>query len=428
MKAGFIRLSAEEVAFQRSAVVYASFFLLALFHPPELYAAPPPPRDFYLARALIEQREYQAGARMADSLAGVLPSRLRGRISLLAAEAYLAMGMPDSAKARIEQLPSVYQSDAQFIQCQILARDSQCDALAGEMKSYLKRSVKRPESRLRGDSLLRSCEGNAAYDSLWLHDWYSPAQRFEGELAYHAAHGDWHLMLELLDQYPRRRRERVALQLFRAQALIGIGSYASAASLLASIKPKRATKVRIYALRVEVALRQNKGKSAMKFAQEAYEADAQDPVHEKRLARAFLLNAQYGKAIETLQAYLSLYPQEPEALRLAAQAFELDANYAKALQMIAKALPKVNQPEQAKLYAQRGKILYKMGEFRQALVDLRRAMEIAPEDTVAINCAAQAYVKLNQPREACELLKRHIPPQELPYHPLFSTRCRGRYD
>ncbi len=332
---------------------------------------------YYRAAALVENGHPRAGAQLLDSLLRAKPHAL---YALASAKAWLRARQPDSARQRLASHTLRRENERWLayacLECQLGNAQRGLDHLA----HYLKARRKQDELRIASDTLLRPCMDHPGWDSLWLDAHYSRRAKTEAELHYHATHGDWGVMEDLLDGLTPRQQERAGYAYYRALALRGKGETESALAAAQTAYGKYPERLDVLLLYADLLLTNDKPSRALRALQRYQKTDPHNPHLLPLLARAKAQRELAHEAYQHSRAYMAYYPTGPggelENVHLHIRLCIATGHWAQGLETIARVMPLATIRDKRRLHRARAEILEALGEHKQAEIDYATARSL----------------------------------------------------
>lgn len=360
------------------------------------------PEAYHRALAWQARGWHKAAVQVFDSLLERKPdvAYLRG-----ATTGYLALHLPDSAQARLRQYP-LKATEYLLLRAEVGCATAQPVEGLQALKEYLAAKVKRSEQELQRDTLLRPCQADTAWAALWKESWYTTEQQGLNHLEYLAYKGDWHLLLEELDNSYARLAKRPEYAYLRALALEGIRDLKSALLAAEMATDARPRDVRYGVLRARLMLALGYKRQAEVKLLEYQKRDPHNPELLPPLAWTQLGIGRFPVSYATAQRYLGYYPQDTAMLRCAAIAAARNKQYAQSLNLLARLRPLAAPEQELEVLRLHGDILVIQGDYRQALLDYQEALTRCPQDTALLRRTGMTYLELRDSVAGCKLLER----------------------
>lgn len=158
----------------------------------------------------------------------------------------------------------------------------------------------------------------------------------------------------------------------------------------------------------------------------------QDAEARHHYAEALWQRHERSAALEQIEKAIHLAPDDPNILLQAAQMHIAMGQPVAAGKLIDRAIGA--DPDNAAVWALRGRSRFQSGEFREALADYHRALGLRPDDRHSLLEVAEVYRRLNRPQRALaalQTLSETYPPGEETPQVLYLTglaySATGRY-
>ena len=360
------------------------------------------PEPYHRAVAWHARGWYGAAVQVFDSLLARKAdiAYLRG-----ATVGYLALGMPDSAQARLAKYPMKV-SAYNLLRAEVGCFTGHAEEGLTALRDYLGAKVKESEQALQRDTLLRPCHAAAGWEALWKEEWYTTEQQGVNHLEYLAEKGDWRLLLEELDNTYARLSKRSEYAFLRALALDGIGDRKSALLAAEVASEGRSRELRYALLHARLMSMLGYKRQAEAKLLGFQKRDPANPAILPVLAWVQLGIGRLPVAYATAQRYLAYYPQDTAMLHCAAIAASKNKQYSQALNLLARLHTLAEPPQQIEVLRLRAEILSIQGDYRQAIVDYQEALTHRPQDTALLRGAAMNYFQIRDSVQGCKLLER----------------------
>lgn len=360
------------------------------------------PEAYHMAVAWQARGWHKAAVQVFDSL---LTRKADVAYLQGAVVGYLALRLSDSAQARLAQYP-LKTAEYALVRAEVGCATEHHEEGVRALREYLAAKVKRSEQELQRDTLLRPCQATPAWEALWKENWYTPEQQGLNHLEYLAYKGDWHHLLDELDNSYTRLAKRPEYAYLRALALEGIRDLKSALLTAEVATDARPRDIRYGVLRTRLMLALGYKRQAEVKLLEYQKRDPHNPALLPQLAWTQLEIGRLPVAYATAQRYLEYYPQDTAMLRCAAIAAFRNKQYTQSLNMLARLHPLASSAQEWEVLCLRGDVLAIQGEYRQALVDYQEALTHRPQDTALLRRAGMTYLEIRDSVAGCRLLER----------------------
>jgi tetratricopeptide (TPR) repeat protein len=192
-------------------------------------------------------------------------------------------------------------------------------------------------------------------------------------------------------------------------------------------KNRKARGKRALKLAIE-AETENNAQRAEKYYRRALEFRPEHPETNRRAIAFFISRGATNEAVRFASDYVDSNPGDPSAYHLLADAHIADGDNITAVETLDE-LIRIDNGD-ASAYEKRGRVFILNKELQKGILDLRRAVDLAPENGTYIASLGSALTQADRLREAIKLLRRAIKanPESARAHRLLGTALRSEME
>jgi len=317
---------------------------------------------------------------------------------------YLKAGMPREAKVDFMRAESLSQGSGLYGLARCAAAEGDAKSAVSILESHLKSTQRRSEPEIILDDAFNKIESSPEWRALWKKDWYRVYERKSWEI-------DHYLKSDLTDRAGEVYAELSALypempvtEYCNARILISRGRYREAAAILARLTSSPdAPSEWLLAL---AAAREGEGShyEAASVYDRLIKAQYPDPVLLLKKSRMLLKSGDREAAKKEMQRYISLDPDNTEALGLLGKTYAEEG-------AIYEALPYLNEnvekhPGEASAFSLRGDAWLAARTWDMAAEDYTMSLDLDPENgQVNLNLGI-SLINSGRSGDACYYLRK----------------------
>lgn len=272
------------------------------------------------------------------------------------------------------------------------------------LEAHLKSPLRKSEPEILLDEAFRPLSSSPEWRALWKKEWYKGYERKSWEIDHYLKSGRSDLAsaayAELFSQYP----EMPVTDFCHARILMSSGRYSDASALLAGITEETGTPAAwLYAL---AEAREGEGSSyaAAAVYERLIRARYPDPGLLLKRARMLLRSGDRDAAKKEMQRYISIDPDNTEALGLIGRTYAEEG-------AIYEALPYLNDnvekhPGEASAFRLRGDAWLASRSWERAAEDYAMSLDLDPDNGTANLNMGVSLINSGRIEEACHYLRK----------------------
>lgn len=349
-----------------------------------------------------------AGRGEATEAAALLPGTadLNGDASLLAVrgDIYLKASMLKEAKSDYMRAESLRQGSGLYGLAKCAAAEGDAKTAVSLLEAHLKSSLRKSEPQIILDEAFKSVSASPEWRTLWKKDWYRGYERKSWEVDNYLRSGRNDLAegayAELASLYP----ELPVTEYCHARILMGSGRYREAADILATVTQGIDTPPSwLYAL---AEAREGEGNpyAAATVYDRLISARTPDPGLLLKKARMLIRSGDRDAAKKEMQLYISIDPDNTEALGLIGRTYAEEG-------AIYEALPYLNEnvekhPGEASAFRLRGDAWLAARTWDRAAEDYTMSLDLDPDNGAVNLSLGIALINSGRSDDACHYLRR----------------------
>ena len=349
-----------------------------------------------------------AGRGEAREAAALLPATadLNGDAALLAVrgDIYIKASMFREAKSDYMRAESLRQGAGLYGLAKCAAAEGDAKTAVSLLEAHLKSDLRKSEPQILLDDAFKPVSSSPEWRALWRKDWYKVYERKSWEIENYIKSGRNDMAegayAELSSVYP----EMPVTEYSHARILMGSGRYREAADILASVTQESDTPAAwLYAL---AEAREGEGNSyaAAMVYDRLISARTPDPGLLLRKARMLIRSGDREDAKKEMQRYISIDPDNSEALGLIGRTYAEEG-------AIFEALPYLNEnvekhPGEASAFRLRGDAWLAARTWDRAAEDYTMSLDLDPENGMVNLNLGIALINSGRSDDACHYLRR----------------------
>jgi len=323
---------------------------------------------------------------------------------VLRGDIFLRASMVREAKADYMRAESIHQGAGLYGLAKCAAAEGDAQRAASLLEAHLKTPLRKSEPEIMLDDAFRPVSTSPEWRALWKNDWYKLYERKSWEIDHYIKSGRADLASaayeELSSQYP----ELPVTEYCHARILINSGRFREASALLANITAGDDTPFSwLYAL---AEAREGEGNSyaAASVYERLINARCPDPGLLLKKARMLLRSGDREAAKKEMQRYISIDPDNTEALGLIGKTYAEEG-------AIYEALPYLNDnvekhPGEASAFRLRGDAWLAARTWDRAEEDYTMSLDLDPENGFVNLNLGIALINSGRSEDACHYLRK----------------------
>lgn len=331
---------------------------------------------------------------------------LNGDAALLAVrgDIYLKASMLREAKSDYMRAENLRQGAGLYGLAKCAAAEGDAKTAVSLLEAHLKSDLRKSEPQILLDDAFKPVSSSPEWRALWRKDWYKVYERKSWEIENYIKSGRNDMAegayAELSSVYP----EMPVTEYCHARILMGSGRYREAADILASVTQESDTPAAwLYAL---AEAREGEGNSyaAAMVYDRLISARTPDPGLLLKKARMLIRSGDRDAAKKEMQRYISIDPDNTEALGLIGRTYAEEG-------AIFEALPYLNEnvekhPGEASAFRLRGDAWLAARTWDRAAEDYTMSLDLDPENGMVNLNLGIALINSGRSDDACHYLRR----------------------
>jgi predicted Zn-dependent protease len=331
---------------------------------------------------------------------------LNGDAALLAVrgDIYLKASMVREAKSDYMRAESLRQGAGLYGLAKCAAAEGDVKTAVSLLEAHLRSDLRKSEPQILLDNAFKAVSASTEWRTLWKKDWYKVYERKSWEIENYLKSGRNDLAegsyAELASLYP----EMPVTEYCHARILMSSGRYREAAEILASVTQDSDTPASwLYAL---AEAREGEGDhyAAATVYDRLISARTPDPGLLLKKARMLIRSGDRDAAKKEMQRYISIDPDNTEALGLIGRTYAEEG-------AIFEALPYLNEnvekhPGEASAFRLRGDAWLAARTWERAAEDYTMSLDLDPDNGAVNLNLGIALVNSGRSDEACHYLRR----------------------
>jgi predicted Zn-dependent protease len=331
---------------------------------------------------------------------------LNGDAALLAVrgDIYLKASMVREAKSDYMRAESLRQGAGLYGLAKCAAAEGDVKTAVSLLEAHLRSDLRKSEPQILLDNAFKAVSASTEWRTLWKKDWYKVYERKSWEIENYLKSGRNDLAegsyAELASLYP----EMPVTEYCHARILMSSGRYREAAEILASVTQDSDTPASwLYAL---AEAREGEGDhyAAATVYDRLISARTPDPGLLLKKARMLIRSGDRDAAKKEMQRYISIDPDNTEALGLIGRTYAEEG-------AIFEALPYLNEnvekhPGEASAFRLRGDAWLAARTWERAAEDYTMSLDLDPDNGAVNLNLGIALVNSGRSNEACHYLRR----------------------
>jgi len=331
---------------------------------------------------------------------------LNGDAALLTVrgDIYLKASMVREAKSDYMRAESLRQGAGLYGLAKCAAAEGDVKTAVSLLEAHLRSDLRKSEPQILLDNAFKAVSASTEWRTLWKKDWYKVYERKSWEIENYLKSGRNDLAegsyAELASLYP----EMPVTEYCHARILMSSGRYREAAEILASVTQDSDTPASwLYAL---AEAREGEGDhyAAATVYDRLISARTPDPGLLLKKARMLIRSGDRDAAKKEMQRYISIDPDNTEALGLIGRTYAEEG-------AIFEALPYLNEnvekhPGEASAFRLRGDAWLAARTWERAAEDYTMSLDLDPDNGAVNLNLGIALVNSGRSDEACHYLRR----------------------
>ena len=298
------------------------------------------------------------------------------RLLLERAEANIVKGDYSGAIADFNSANLISEQSGEYGLARVYAMKGDAATSVYHLEISMKSQHKRSEKEIMLDPAFRKIENRPEWRQFWKEDWYSVKEKSISEIEYYASLGKIEnassALAELRKSYPGSETAQYAESLIDLSA----GRYAASVRMLSGLlasDPDNEKYLRTLA-RAQTELENPAGASLTYSKLLSLNVADADLLIQR--AECYRKTGESDKAIKDIEKYLSLYPENRDALSLAGRLQVVSGDNIKALQYFSENLK--NNPNDPRCYIERANSYFSSKSWDWAIKDYTMALDLDP--------------------------------------------------
>jgi len=344
------------------------------------------------------------GEQAADVISGALNGGRDADLLLVRGEIFLKSGKLKEAAGDFMAAENLRQGSGLYGLARCSAAGGDARAATAYLEIYLKASSKKSEPEIMLDRSFAPIASSPEWKALWKKDWYKGYERKTWEIENYLKTGRVDLAEEtwrdLSAQYP----DMPVTEYCRARIMMSRGQYREAAGMLAELTAGNDIPASWRLALAEARAGEGSYYAAASVYGKLMDDACPDPGLLLKRARMLLKAGDRTAARSDLEKYLSLDPDNSEALGLTGKTFAEEG-------AIYEALPYLNanvdkHPGEAKAFSLRGDAWLAARTWDKAAEDYTMSLDLEPDDAAVNLNLGIALINSGRADDACHYLRR----------------------
>jgi tetratricopeptide (TPR) repeat protein len=355
---------------KRYSGIFTTFFLLVS---PFLYAQQTE-RVYLEGMADYLKGEYSDAAENLSKLILEQPANIE--YLQLRADCYFQEGKFQEVLIDLQTADQLRPGCVDYETARVYARMGDSEKAVYFLRRHLQGINRRPESEIKLDKAFTALEGTKAWKDLWLSDWYNRNEIAEAEVRYKLKSGDAMDALSQLNELIGRSKNRAGWYYLRAQAYRQLQESRHAMDDLDRAISLNKRIPSYYVARAELLGKSAKWKKAAEDYSRAIKLDATQLLLYRERALACCLAGEPEKGKEDIILYTSLFDKDPEGFLVAGKIGYESGNYKEAVIQLDRAIS-LDQSKPVYFY-ERGISYLELLKYQEAIHDFAQALDLDP--------------------------------------------------
>jgi predicted Zn-dependent protease len=349
-----------------------------------------------------------SGAGHGEEAAAVLSDAISGGrdadLLLLRGEILLKSGRLKEAANDFMTAENIRQGSGIYGLARCAASGGDARAAAAYLEIYLKSPVRRSEPEIMLDSSFAPIASSPEWKALWKKDWYKGYERKAWEINNYITAGRTDLAEETWRDLSALYTDMPVTEYCRARIMMSKGQYREAAGILSELTAGKEAPVSWLLALAEARAGEGSWYAAATVYGRLMAEEYPDPSLLLRRARMLLKAGDRNAARSDLEKYLSLDPDNSEALGLTGRIFAEEGAIYEALPYLNANIDK--HPGEAKAFSLRGDAWLAARTWDKAEDDYTMSLDLDPDDArVNLNLGI-ALINSGRTDDACHYLRR----------------------
>lgn len=309
-------------------------------------------------------------------LSEAINSQKDSRLFLERAEAYLVKGDYSGAISDYNSANIISGQSGEYGLARVYALKGDAATSMYHLEISMRSPYKRSEKEIMLDPSFRKIENRPEWRQFWKEEWYSLPEMSTSEIEYYASSGNIENATTVLDELRKTYPDDVTVQYAGSLISISAGRYADAVKILTGLltsDPDSERYLRALARAQTASL--NPAGASMTWSK-LISLDVPDASLLIQRAECFGKTGETDKALEDIDKYLALYPEDKAALSMAGKIKTLSGDNIEALRYFSENLR--IHPNDPQCYLDRADSYFTAKSWDWAIKDYSMALDLDP--------------------------------------------------
>ncbi len=356
--------------------------------------------DFLRARTSIENGKYGLAIQICNE---ALASGSDYRYLLLRAEAFLGSGEVKNALSDFAGANQIvpFSGDYGMATCYSVTGNS--DLAVACLERHLQSPFKKSERDILLDPAFNNIETSDPWKRLWKKNWYTQLEKGLSEVEYLVENGRLSEAREVEERLRSVYSDKPGLYYIQGIVRMAEGNEKDAIFFFKRSIDEGFNSIDLWSDYIDCLMTSGNFSSAAVTAIDAISSFPEEPSLLIRRAEALRLMGDRSKAVETIDYFLDIFPDDEEAIKLAGQvSYEIKA-YPESLRYFSRNI--ANHPGNPECFNERARVYYATGSWEFAVSDYSMSLDLDPVNGEIWYLKGLTLLKMGRNREGCRDLK-----------------------
>lgn len=317
---------------------------------------------------------------------------------------YLKAGMPGEAKADFMRAEALSQGSGLYGLARCAAADGDAKATASILESHLKSPQRRSEPEIILDDAFSKITASPEWRALWKKDWYRVYERKSWEIDHYLKSGINDRATEVYAELSALYPEMPVTEYCNARIMASRGRYREAAAILSGLTSSPASPSEWLLVLADAQEREGSHYEAATVYDRLIKSKYPDPGLLLKKSRMLLRAGDREAAKKEMQRYISIDPENTEALGLIGKTYAEEGDIYEALPYLNENIEK--HPGEASAFSLRGDAWLAARTWDMAAEDYTMSLDIDPENGLVNLNLGIALINSGRSGDACYYLRK----------------------
>ena len=317
---------------------------------------------------------------------------------------YLKAGMPGEAKADFMRAEALSQGSGLYGLARCAAAEGDAKATASILESHLKSPRRRSEPEIILDDAFSRISASTEWRALWKRDWYRVYERKSWEIDHYLKSGLNDRATEVYAELSALYPEMPVTEYCNARILASRGRYREAAAILSGLTSSPASPSEWLLVFADALERDGSHYEAATVYDRLIKSKYPDPGLLLKKSRMLLRAGDREAAKKEMQRYISIDPENTEALGLIGKTYAEEGDIYEALPYLNENIEK--HPGEASAFSIRGDAWLAARTWDMAAEDYTMSLDIDPENGLVNLNLGIALINSGRSGDACYYLRK----------------------